>query len=520
MQKRAFGVEGQYTMFGINPVIIFYCFIGLLALWAISFSAVSKPLIQVPQGMKVAYLVVDISSGKVIDAKSPNDLMIPASTSKIATALFALDHLGLEYRFATEVLIHGNVSQGVLQGDLILRGGGDSSLDIPDIFKLALALQRHGIKKVNGRFIVDDSILPRFTHISTDVPLEAAYNPGIGALSLSHNRVQLQWRNQKVSAVPGLDEAEYHWLSPKKFDVGSVALNTNTPNKNGVKWNLAHRPNKRISAQVPVKDSGLHVGYLFRQLAEKLSIDLPPPNRARWAGGQTSMGIKQLAVHHSPPNETLLRNMLIYSNNMMAETLGLMSLLEQRNISRGKRRPEEKLLETLSDLPSTPKPLSPNAKGLMETLEPFIVYLKSLDKQQDWEGMVLENFSGLSPNARLSPAQLVSLLKYGWQQGELMSLLPTSGWTGSLRRRMSDNENRFRVWAKTGSINYGSALSGYLLAKSGRFYGFAIMTTDFKARSAYSNATKRTAAGEGRARRWNRRAKEVQNAMVQYWLTL
>src|SRR5918995_1761336 len=88
---------------------------------------------------------------------TPDLPLIPASTAKLATAVAALDVLGPEHRFRTELLTSGVIEHGVLRGDLILRGGGDPLLDLPDLLGLAVRLENTGIREVDGHFLIDDS---------------------------------------------------------------------------------------------------------------------------------------------------------------------------------------------------------------------------------------------------------------------------------------------------------------------------------------------------------------------------
>lgn len=152
------------------------------------------PLPARPAGTVVSYLLLDLDSGETLAELDPGLPLIPASTVKLATALVALDVLGPEHRFRTELLAAGRVRDGRLEGNLILRGGGDPVLDIADLLELAVRLENRGIHEVTGRFLVDDTALPRFSEIEPSQPLEAAYNPSIGALSLAFNRVRVAWR--------------------------------------------------------------------------------------------------------------------------------------------------------------------------------------------------------------------------------------------------------------------------------------------------------------------------------------
>ena len=87
-------------------------------------------------------------------------------------------------------------------------------------------------------------------------------------------------------------------------------------------------------------------------------------------------------------------------------------------------------------------------------------------------GWLLDRHSGLSSRARASPRRMAALLRYadGRRYGgrSFGSLLPISGWKGSLAGWDDEPALAFRVWAKTGSMYYGRGLAGYLHTASGR----------------------------------------------------
>lgn len=81
----------------------------------------------------------------------------PASCQKLVTAISALNFLGGDYQFRTQVLTTGNISNGVLQGDLYVVGGMDPLLSTSNLKQLADSLHRMGINSINGRLYRDVS---------------------------------------------------------------------------------------------------------------------------------------------------------------------------------------------------------------------------------------------------------------------------------------------------------------------------------------------------------------------------
>lgn len=84
--------------------------------------AAAKAVATRPAGTEVGYLLIDLATGEVLAELNPDLPLIPASTTKLATAVVALDVLGPEHRYRTELLADGMIRQGVLEGNLILRG--------------------------------------------------------------------------------------------------------------------------------------------------------------------------------------------------------------------------------------------------------------------------------------------------------------------------------------------------------------------------------------------------------------
>jgi len=77
-----------------------------------------------------------------------------ASLTKIATSLAALETYGADYQFETLVKKTGDLENGVLQGNLVIEGGGDPFFIWEEAIALGNALNKAGIKKVTGDLIV------------------------------------------------------------------------------------------------------------------------------------------------------------------------------------------------------------------------------------------------------------------------------------------------------------------------------------------------------------------------------
>ena len=86
------------------------------------------------------------STGEVIYQANSDRKVTPASTLKLLTSAAALETLGEEYRFKTDLLTDGHIEKGVLNGNLYLRGQGDPTLLKKDLDQFAVTLSKLGVK--------------------------------------------------------------------------------------------------------------------------------------------------------------------------------------------------------------------------------------------------------------------------------------------------------------------------------------------------------------------------------------
>lgn len=110
------------------------------------------------QCSEVAILVYDQSQGRELYRLNAQHRMRPASNMKLVTSISALHYLGGNYQFVTDLRITGQVSNGTLQGDVYVVGGMDPTLSPADLASMASALQREGIRRIDGRLYTDLSM--------------------------------------------------------------------------------------------------------------------------------------------------------------------------------------------------------------------------------------------------------------------------------------------------------------------------------------------------------------------------
>jgi D-alanyl-D-alanine carboxypeptidase/D-alanyl-D-alanine-endopeptidase (penicillin-binding protein 4) len=109
-------------------------------------------------GAGTAALAVDLATGKVVYAHRAASALLPASNEKLVVTYAALEALGPAFRMQTSVLGEGRLGHGgTWAGNLVLKGGGDPTLDRPALARLAADVRAAGVRRVTGSLVADES---------------------------------------------------------------------------------------------------------------------------------------------------------------------------------------------------------------------------------------------------------------------------------------------------------------------------------------------------------------------------
>ncbi len=440
----------------------------------------------------VGYLLIDLDSGKTLDALREQTPYIPASVSKVPATLAALHILGSHYRFLTLVQTNGSVINGELQGDLVLVGGGDPSLSMAGLMDMALQLRMKGIHSIKGRFLFDESALIPDQNISDEQNEEELYNQGISALSLDSNRIRLNWAINRsggviTNIVPKLDYLTITLGASSNAGPTLTFLNGNGHEQ----WRLNPHGKRSGWDWVPIKKPAQYTALVFREFCKTAGLHLPTPEVGRVAPHATT-----LASHASAPLSDLVDVTLEHSNNLWTELIGMTAA---------------------SRLTEQPQSSATAAKVLAN-------WMAKQRPEADWSGFHLANSCGLTSASRISPRQMVEILTFANNSlagGDRVfaSLLPISGWKGTLANRFSTPDASLRVWAKTGTILYGKALAGYLFTQQNRRLAFAIFASDFNQRQVFDAKMGHHVSSDiYQGKSWNGQASGLISSLVQKWL--
>ena len=105
----------------------------------------------------LSFAVLEVDSGRLVAGHNPDTPRSPASTVKVVTTFAALDMLGPSFTWHTKASIRGDLDEGVLNGDLILQGGGDPYMTLERWWSFTHALRAKGLKAIHGDIVIDDT---------------------------------------------------------------------------------------------------------------------------------------------------------------------------------------------------------------------------------------------------------------------------------------------------------------------------------------------------------------------------
>ena len=400
--------------------------------------------------------VVDLKSGETWYGHLDGTLLNVASNAKLLTTAAVLDRLGPTASFPTE--LYGHPVAGAIEGDLVIRGGGNPKLAAKDIARIAESIKAAGVRRVKGRIVVDDSLFggaslpPAYDQKDTD----EAYRCAVGALTLEYGALAVTFRPGAVGQPPKLSVApdgdDVDWVNEAKTVEGkeeklTVRASAGPDGRTTIRvTGTIGAAHKGGLVRRRVEDPGLVTGHVLREALRRRGItvdDLTVIRGRAPEADQPMISVPSLELQH------LARDCNEWSNNHMAEVF---------------------LLHVGAAAAGAPGTAEKGAAAVRAMLTKAGV--------PEGDGVV-RNGSGLYDGVRLSAAQMTTFLRFAWGQealrGPYLASLPVAGKTGTLRARMRKTAAAGRVHAKTGTLDGVITLSGYVETRSGRWLAFSVL---------------------------------------------
>jgi serine-type D-Ala-D-Ala carboxypeptidase/endopeptidase (penicillin-binding protein 4) len=406
---------------------------------------------EIPESA-AAFYVHEIGAARPLLAVGAARPMNPASSIKLVTTYAALELLGPAFQWVTEAYAAGTLSDGVLEGDLVLKGRGDPKLTLENFWLLLRGLRSRGLREIRGDLVLDRTYFAATDHdpAGFDEQPTRPYNTGPDALLVNFKAVRLLFvpdseaRRVQILAEPALPQVQIvnrlklvdgpcgDWVNRLKVDAqgGSAATR------------LAFSGRYAASCGEQTRNYSVlpHAHYvlgLFRELWRELGGTFTGTVRDGTAGA----GARPIGSVESPPLAQVVRDMNKFSNNVMARQLYLTLGAEAAGEPATREKADRAIREWLA------------AKGL------------------SFPELVLENGSGLSRVERISAQHLGQLLLSSFRSRvmpEFIASLPLTAMDGTMKKRLADADVAGQAHIKTGSLTGVRSIAGYMLDARGR----------------------------------------------------
>jgi D-alanyl-D-alanine carboxypeptidase/D-alanyl-D-alanine-endopeptidase (penicillin-binding protein 4) len=412
---------------------------------------------QTLKGAHVGIYAIGASDGRVLYARNAGDLFQPASTFKLLVGSAALDKLGPAFRFVTEATIENTVVGGTLRGDVTLRGSGDVLLNDRDVAGLPTALRAAGIAEIEQDVVPDSADTPHYLPGWSWDDFPWYYAAPISVLGFADDQVTVTVKPGARAGDPVVTTVE-PW-GATSADAGSCILRE-------LSFCIIVRARTAAAGAPSTLDAmrgpGLREVDIIGQIPadgkpEYLSLAAPHPPWFAAAGARRAIVAAGIPVrargfitelrksddqaprrtiwsHDSEPLSDLLADLWLPSDNMLAETL----------------------LRALGAQPPARSGSSADGIAWEKT------WLKKLGV--DTAAVTIEDGSGLSTYDRITPHDLVTILKYDWDgpnRALVLDDLPIAGVRGTIKSAYTGTAAEQHVFAKTGTLSHVSALAGY-----------------------------------------------------------
>ena len=429
----------------------------LMLFAATTHAAIPQPLAQalaaggIPES-SVGLFVQEVGADRPLVAHNAERALNPASTMKLVTTYAALELLGPAFTWKTEVYAAGPVQNGVLAGNLAIRGHGDPKLTLENFWLLLRSIRARGIREIRGDVLLDRGYFAAEDHdpgrFDND-PLRA-YNAGPDALLVNFKAISIQ-------LVPEPEARSVRLIVDPPMETLQVANNVSLSDGPCGDWvaRLKFEPQggpdtaRLVVSGTYARDCGermrnlsllSHRAYLAGLFAQ-MGKDLGGSFAGAVRDAPVPAGARLVTTARSPALSEVVRDINKWSNNVMARQLFL----------------------TLGAMGGGVPGTSEKARAVIRQW--------LAQKGMPVPELSIENGSGLSRTDRIAARAMGEMLLDAFRSPvmpELVSSLPVVAADGTMRKRLAHADVAGQAHIKGGTLNGVRAIAGYVLDARGR----------------------------------------------------
>ena len=395
------------------------------------------------------------SGGRELAALNESKTRTPASVIKVLSTYAAVLKFGFDYRWPTQFYTVGALKNGVLNGDLIVKGFGDPTLSSKDLIGIVANIKAKGIRKITGNIVIDRTYFAVGTKNNSgfDKNIYSPYNAMPDAMMFNE-------RISTICVTPNKNDV-HKKIVDDSYRIKNNLQRVNKPCKGRYSWpglkidnssaipevwlkgKISKKCGKRDICKVITKPYKSFY-YALKDALKKEGIAVS--GRMRLYKVPSNANI--LFTHYSRSLEKIISKTAKKSNNLYARHL---------------------LLLLGAKMYGAPSTLAKGSKAVE-----YILRSKGALGQGT---LKIDNGSGLSRTSKLSAKLLAQMYDNAYSRygTRWMKTLSIAGVDGTIKRRFRGTVVRNRAWMKTGTLNRVKNIGGYVKSKSGRTYTVVIL---------------------------------------------
>ncbi len=434
-----------------------------------------------------AFYAIDLNSGETIASINPDMALKPASTLKLLSTATALELLGPDYQFETDLEFSGEIDKTahLLEGSIFINGGGDPTLgskyfdatkEKQFIDEWTNAIGQLGIDSIAGGVIADarafswDIVPPAWSWMN----MGNYYGAGPCGLSVYDNYYTVLFNTGEQVG----DSTEVAAVSPEttelKFD--NAVTSDSISYDNAYIYGAPYSKRRYVRGQLPLSKENFGVKGSMPDPALVAALELDVALRGmEIATTQSATTIRRLQMQNKVANEQRTKLFTTYSPP-------LSKIIAQTNIHSINLFAEHCLIAAGIDLGAAPETVI--------AIDSVVSFWKI--KGMDTQGMSLNDGSGLSQYNAINPKQMVFLLKYMKLESEYFKAFYNSmaiaGESGTVKNMFKESMAEGNLRVKSGTINKVKAYAGYVTSESGREIAFSMVVNNFSCTSREARA--------------------------------
>jgi D-alanyl-D-alanine carboxypeptidase/D-alanyl-D-alanine-endopeptidase (penicillin-binding protein 4) len=417
---------------------------------------------RIPQKDISIYIKETGKNGRVIASLNADTARTPASVIKVLSTYASVLKLGFDYRWPTKFYTTGKLKNGILHGDLLVKGFGDPTLNAEDLEEIVADISAKGIRQIRGNIVIDRSYFQVGDQDNSgfDQYTYSAYNAMPDAMMFNErvvtvcvmpkeNSVIKKHADKSYKVVNQLQrvnapcQGQYSW--PRvKIDKSSVTPTVFLSGK------ISKQCGQRNICQVITKPYKSFY-YALNDRLNKEGIEV----KGGFELQKIPSNAKELFTHYSDTLEEIISKTAKESNNLYARHLMLYAGAK------------------LYGAPAT-----------MQKGRDAIRYILDSRGALDQGVLKIDNGSGLSRTSKMTAKILAEMYDHAYDNygQRWMDTLSIAGVDGTIKKRFRYSVVKNRAWMKTGTLKNVKNIGGYVQNRAGKLYTVVILVEGARAR--------------------------------------